>query len=170
MRHVFIRDIITLTLFFLLLASFTSCGKDHHTVEYNTIEEVQDDLDAVYFFDDGGTIEITQDQYNRVTVHVLDQLTSLNPENQTFGEHPRTNINDQFLSEDGTLYFSTNVNYNSGDLEHDTTGANITGTRRTDFTFSFENDELKVNIKVFSSQKNANVNFIVLNRTLTGVK
>ena len=165
MKHIVIRDLITWSFFLLILSSMTGCGDNTYLRQEIVIGN---DLDATYFFPLGGSVEVSQDQYGRVSVAMLDYITSINPENGTYGEHPKTNISDRFLTQDKTLYFSQNVNYNSGDLEQDVSGANITGTKRTDFTYKWIGDKLELNIKIFNSEKNDNINSIILDRTYTG--
>lgn len=167
MKWLFFRDLITLSLFLVLLSVFQSCGD---TLEISKSQFIVDDLDAMYYFPLGGMIEVNQDQYSRVTITMVDYLTSINPESGDLGEHPKTTITDKFLSNNGLLFYSVNVNYSSGDLEHDVTGSNITGIRRTDFIFQWQENKLIVNIQIYESPKNNNVNSVIANRTLIGEK
>lgn len=157
----------TLLLCTILLAS---CGKTEKITVENTIMEtkISHDLDAVYYFDNGGSIEVSQDQYNRITLYQLDYLTSVNPQNDTLGEHPRTNITDKYLTLDNKILYSTNVNYSNGDLENDTSGANITGQHRTDFEYQFKDDKLYLTIKIYDSVKFSNVNYVIATRKFIG--
>jgi len=171
MKVILIRDCFFVSLFIFILITFTGCGKEHHTSNHVITQEViQDDMDAIYFFPMGGSVEVTQDQYERLTFTMLDYLTSINPENETLGEHPRTTISDRFLTENKSLYYSTNVNYGSGDLEEDENGNNITGSKRTDFIYKFENNQLKLTIKIYESSINNNINSVIAERTFVGEK
>ena len=103
-----------------------------------------------------------------MTISSLVQIVSVNPENGTLGEHPHFTITDQFLSQDGTLYFTTNITYGGGDLEEDISGSNITGRRRTDFIVKFLDSEVNLTIKVYEDEVNDNINAVILNRTYKG--
>lgn len=161
-------------LLFTTILPFNGCGKEYHTTlkESNTIMEakIQDDLDALYFFNNGEAIKVNQDQHDRVSITMLDYLTSVNPQNNTLGEHPKTNINDKYLSLENKLYYLVNVNYNNGDLERDNNGSNITGQKRTDFEYHFKDNKLYLTIKIYESVKFSNVNSVIAERTFVGVK
>lgn len=98
-------------------------------------------------------------------------LVSVNPENGTLGQFPRVSQTNLLII-NGEIRFTVDLNYTSGnDIEEDVSGSNITGRRRTDFRIYFsDSGELKVNIKVYGSSNNNNLNEIVVNRTFTEIK
>jgi len=158
-----------------VLVLLTSCGDN---VYHNTYEEIRDEyeaprhqLEGYFYFDKGGEVEVLKDSFGRYTVTTHDYPTSINPENDTFGVHPRINIRDKFLTESGQIKVSLDVNYsNDFDLEEDVSGDNITGKKRTDFIISIKDDKLEIHIKIFSDEKRDNPNFIIAERLLKGSK
>ena len=103
------------------------------------------------------------DSHGRVTLNMVSSLLTVNPENDTFGVHPRTNTGYKFL--DGNkVVLARDITYTSGgDLEEDVSGANITGKRYTVLTYTVSNT-LKLRIQVFSDELNDNPNTVVLDR------
>jgi hypothetical protein len=180
MKLLFVRDCFTVSLLIFLLLNFTGCGDNVEIVEYKNEEliesqsnesevESEPSIEGTYYFKDGGILEVTTDSRNRVSVKTLDRVTSINPKNSTYAEHPAISINSRYLTMQGFLVYSTNVNYDREDLEEDTTGDNIRGRKRTDYTLTFTDNKLTLRIVVFQNVKGDNINFIILDRTLEGV-
>jgi hypothetical protein len=94
------KNCFRLSLVLFILISLTSCGDNLEVsqpiIENKTEVILQDENEGVYYFPNGGSLEVTRDYYGRITLSMLDQIVSVNPENGTLGEHPRTTISHRF--------------------------------------------------------------------------
>lgn len=159
-------------LFIALL--LVGCGKQTTTYVTESIETkevfVKQDFERVWYLNNNSLLEILQNADDKVTFLSVNQsLQSINPKNSTFAHHPKiTDANVSIVN--GKVFLSKNVNYNSGhDLEEDVSGANITGQRRTDYTFEIkDNGKLKLTIEVYSNKISNNANYIVAKRVFIG--
>lgn len=165
------KEICKLGMILGLTVTITSCGKDYEYVTKNrtvTVVETQE-FEGLYRFDFGSQIELIQGENGRITVVSSGQLlTSINPQNNTFAQHPTINKRD-LEAIDGLIRFSQNFNYTDGnDVEVDLTGANIRGQRRTDVEMYFnESGKFVLTLVIYSDKINNNTNFVVAERTFT---
>ena len=156
----------------LLLAS---CGKDTDTHHYNTqveTETVVQQFEGSYVLENGGYIELIADDRGDITFESSGQtLVSVNPQNDTLGEHPKvTTKNVRIL--DGKLHvLNQNYNYSSSthDIENDTTGANITGRHRTDIVVSKKGEGILIHIKIYQGAVGSNLNSVIAERWIDSI-
>lgn len=145
----------------------TSCGKEYVT----SVEYKAQDFEGYYYCENNSTIELVTDYSNRVTIESTGQsLNSVNPQNNTLGTHPTISYRDLIINKDRLVIPQRNYNYSSStyDLENDTTGSDITGSKRTDVNMKMlSSDHLEVNIKIYANAINSNINSIVLDRTFS---
>jgi len=160
--------------YLVLLLILVACGKDTHKetntekpVEVEVPVEVTQDFEGFYRLQNGGTIEFIADSEDKITVVSSGQVVvSQNPENGTFGEHPRIS-GAELLVIDKSLRWSVNVNYTSGqDIEEDISGSNITGTKKTNYYIYYENDKLVIEISIWQSKIGDNINSIIAHRVI----
>lgn len=153
-----------------------SCGPLYKTQTPITVEkevikeknvEVNQQFEGVFFLENNSTLELLSDFENKVTIDTRIQvMTSENPQNGTFGEHPRITGTD-LLVKDGKVRWTLNVNYTTGnDIEEDASGANIVGQKRTDYLIEFINDKLRVTVSIWNDKINNNANNIIAKRIL----
>jgi hypothetical protein len=155
----------------ILVLALVGCGKDdnrHTTVNQVVVVDAKaQDFEGVYHFDNGGFIELIAASDGDVTVLSQGQiLTSVNPENDTFAQHPTiSRVNEEVV--DGSVRFSVNLNYTSGhDLEEDVSGANVLGQKRTDVLIQvLESGKLKITLTVYSDKLSNNANYVVAVRS-----
>lgn len=123
-------------------------------------------IEGSYFGAFGAEIELLTNDRGQVKIKHKQNLISINPQNDTYAVHPKTNTGYLF-AQNGVLTVRKNVNYtNNYDIENDLTGANISGKRLTVFTYSLDqNDELTVKVEIFSDELKDNPNFIHATRT-----
>jgi len=157
-------------LFAMILMLVTSCGDDK--TYYNNIEKevvVAQEFEGVFFLNNNSMLELVASEDNEVSIlRTGYTLTSINPKNQTLGMHPVV-TQENLEIHNGKLFFSLNVNYGSDgslyDLEEDENGNNITGTRRTDYTFSMlEDGNIKLHIQIYANSISHNINWVVASR------
>lgn len=178
----------TLFIATFLIVFFVSCGNKNYNaptkiievekeVEIEVEKEVEieifrpQDFEGIYYFDNGGYLELIAGIDDEVTIMREGQsLTSINPKNDTFASHPaiyKTGLEPV----DNKLRFTTNVNYTDGyDLEEDESGKDIRDSRRTDYEIKLlKNGNIKLTIKIYSDRMNHNANYIVAERTFTSL-
>jgi hypothetical protein len=84
MKALFLSLLMTMTL--------VGCGNDNYHTRYVPVDKevvVAQDFENVYYFENGGFIELVASSDNEVSIlRAGYTLTSLNPNNQTFGHHP----------------------------------------------------------------------------------
>lgn len=152
----------------LILSMLVSCSDDAEFI--TVVEEPKREFFQGYFNLQGPNGAINCIRLEEVDSKVtLDSdcfsLVTKNPKNGTLGQFPRFSIKDKIVINE-ELRIVLDVNYNSGhDIEEDSSGANITGTRRTDLLFRFIEGKLRLNIKVYANKNNNNLNFIVAKRS-----
>lgn len=92
-------------------------------------------------------------------------LVTKNPENNTLGQFPRLHISGLQVR-NNEIRRTMNVRYDSGDdIEEDVSGANISGTKRTDLLFQVVDGKLKLTISIYKNADGSNLNEIVATRT-----
>lgn len=149
-----------------LLGTMTSCGKTVKNYENVVVNENMQSFEGEYYLVNGGFIEIFQSQDSLYISSSGQLITTVNPENNTFGELPK--ITGEYKLNNNKVQFTRNLNYTSGmDIEEDTTGSNITGQRRTDISIELIEDKLQITYVIYSDRLNDNANFIVANRVIT---
>ena len=159
-------------LMLLTLASLISaCGDDvtYQNVVQNAEEQERQPFTG--FFQLDGASDVNCIYLDEKLPNVVDlesdcqSLVSINPENGTIGQFP-TISRSGLLVINNEIRFTQDLNFTSGnDIEEDVNGSNITGRRRTDFRFFYdENMKLNVEIKVFNAQNNNNLNEIIVDR------
>ena len=162
--------LIQLLFLFSILGLFTGCGKEilkQTDIKFenktNTVKEKQK-FEGLFFFDLGGEVELIQDSRGQVDFVMVDELTTINPENQTNAFIPRFNISN-LVVHNGKLTKTLDVNYTSGaDIEEDITGNNINGRKRTDIEITKEGNKIRLKLKIYDNETNNNANFIVAER------
>lgn len=164
-----LKNILILTGMTTLLLNITSCGKVKKYEEVYQVVESQE-FEGEYPLQDNGFIQILEDDNGFVYIQSSRQsLTTINPENSTFGEFPR--LSGKYMPIDGVIRISKNMNYRDGnDIEEDESGSNVRGQRRTDITIGFVDEALSIRVQVYSNKINDNVNFIVVDRTIKETK
>lgn len=156
------------------------CGKKHrHTYEEKVVEvpvdkvvevPVVQDFEGAWYLPNGGFIELVASIDGQVTILRENyQIVTKNPKNGTFANHPIVTAENLEINGD-SLIISRDVNYGTSsqyDIEEDVNGSNVTGVRKTVYTFQvLEDGRLKLNIKIFDGKTNNNINDIVVNRTI----
>lgn len=137
------------------------------TKQYYTQEEQQKLFTEIVYLENGGKISFYRNFDNNTVRIETQNLTTINPENNTLGLLP--NINRTIMILHNELRYSFDANYTSGmDIEQDTNGQNIQGRKRTDIKIFYDNGVLKVEYLIYSDSTNNNANFIVARRELTG--
>lgn len=164
-----LKNTLILITFLVALASITSCGKVKKYEEVYQVVESQE-FEGEYPLQDNGFIQILEDDNGFVYIQSSGQsLTTVNPENSTFGEFPR--FSGKYMPIDGVIRISKNINYRDGnDIEEDESGSNVRGQRRTDITIGFVDETLTIRIQVYSNKINDNINFIVVDRTIKEIR
>jgi hypothetical protein len=177
---------------FILLLNLVGCKKKTETiyqpyevtttvveettkeVEVEKIVEVEVDqpLEGVYEFENGGYLELIVDHEGYVTI--LDEdfnLVVVNSYNDTLANMPRVTA-ENVPVRNNKFTIAKDVNYgntNQYDLERDDNGQNITGVRYTVLEFSLTNDDvLEILIKVYDGRRNNNLNWVIFETTLRG--
>lgn len=156
-----------------LMTLVVSCGR-REKVKYktNTVTEVEEVevsqlFEGSFYLENNGFIEMYQSGDNVYIDSRYQNLTTINPENNTFGELPK--ISGEYEIVDNKVRISKNLNYRDGnDIEEDVTGNNIRGNRRTDITIEFIDDIVNITYEIYSNRINDNINTIVAKRTLKG--
>ena len=173
--------LIQFSLLLLALSFISGCGNDRSSVINvdQTDNSPSDDIGALsgdqiagyYTCGNKSYIELLTDDLGRLTLDQI-SLNSVNPQNNSIGTHPNPSIRDQHLRFiDGVTVLrlpASNVNYTSGhDIEEDTSGANITGQRRTDIIFVFETESFfRIFISIWDNPLNNNINEVVADRVI----
>lgn len=157
------------------LLMMSSCGDKKYYNEYVSEPDVaapESPKFSGYFVLDGGSdancIYLDQKAENVIDIESdCQSLVSVNPQNSTLGQFPTISASNLIVL-DGAIRFTKNLNFTAGnDLEEDVSGANITGSRRTDVLITFEDSKLKLVIKVYKSANNNNLNEIIATRTFS---
>lgn len=135
------------------------------------VEKVQE-FEGVYLLPLGGQIELVVGEDGGVSIiRTGQEIVSQNPKNLTYANHPIITCEDCEVV-DGKLVISKNVNYKTSsqyDIEEDDSGSNVTGVRKTVYTLSVKDGVLTLQIQIFSNKIGSNINFIVVDRTLTSI-
>jgi hypothetical protein len=164
------KTTITLMTLFILI----SCGKesviDRVYIDNVVTNEVRisQDFEGVYYFKDGGFLEIIVGSDNEITLMREGQsIQSINPKNNTLCSHPLIYITG-LESKGNKLKFFGNVNYTDGnDLEEDESGVDIRGSKRTDYEIKLlKNGRISLTIDVYSDSIGNNANYIIAKRVL----
>ena len=145
---------------------FVSCGKERVNERLVVVDAKAQDFEGVFYFDHGSVLELVQASDGDVSILSQGQLlTSVNPQNDTFAQHPVISRTNQEVV-NGKIAFSVNLNYTSGqDVEQDVSGANITGQKRTDVLIELiEEGRIRIKFTIYSDQLNANANYIIATR------
>ena len=166
-----IKNIMLLFGLIMILGSMQSCGqntKKYYKTETEVVEkevEVVQEFEGKYYMENNGFIEIYQSEYAILISSSNQLLTTINPQNNTFGELPR--ISGEYTIVDNKVKISRNLNYTSGnDIEEDVSGNDITGQRRTDITIELVDERLQITYEIYSDRIGNNANFIVATRIL----
>jgi len=149
------------TVLILTMLIFAACDDN---IYYETTDAPN--LEGLYYFNYGASLEVLASDRN--CLYVLQNnnslLSSVNPENNTLGTHPKFPFT-EICTNDGIYRYSRNQQYSSGnDLEQDISGSNITGNKKTDFEFSFQDGQMKLKIKIYSNASNNNINSVIAER------
>lgn len=154
-----------------LLVLLSACGDD--VTNYQVVENAESQgrqAFSGYFQLDGGSsvncIYLDEKLPNVVDIESdCQSLVSVNPENGTLGQFPTITASG-LLVINNKIELIRDLNYSSGnDIEEDVSGSNVTGRRRTDMIFSFDEDgKLNVEIKVYKNRNNDNLNEVVVER------
>jgi len=160
-------------LFTVSLLLLMSCGSDYHYApDIVNAPVIYDQVfEGVYYFDNGGYLEIIQGEDNELTlVREGQSIQSINPKNGTLGSHPAIYYSGLEVI-NGVARFFMNVSYSSStyDLEEDVSGRDITGVRRTDFELEMVGDHLQLTIKIYDGAINSNVNGVIATRVLRSI-
>ena len=162
-------------IFILLVLFLVGCNNDddYFVTEVYELPKEKTSLFDGYFYLNGAAnncIYLHRKENGLVDVESECQsLVSLNPRNRTYGQFPRVTINNVMVMND-EIRFTKNLNFSSSksDIEEDQSGNDINGKKRVDFLLKYNNDgRLTMNIKVFKSNNNNNLNYIIVNRTFT---
>jgi hypothetical protein len=185
------RFFSSLIILLALLAVSVSCGKDYYYYDSgssNNSNEGSVDgtevplqtLAGLYVFKDGALIEVLERDGKleiRQSGSVL--FVSKNKFNGTFGELPRlstitaeessivTVTDENSGSTKYVVLSSRNYNFTSGhDVENDSNGNNITGSKRVDVTVTFLADgRLRLKYKIYNAAMGSNLNSVVAVRS-----
>tara|TARA_R100001086_G_scaffold245229_1_gene175885 strand:- start:968 stop:1462 length:495 start_codon:yes stop_codon:yes gene_type:complete len=163
------KNIIILIASVLAILSFNSCGRKVNDYFYQQV--VPQDFEGVYYFDNGGSIELLTASDGEVTILSQGQLlVSTNPQNDTFGTHPKFSAVG-LEPQRNELRLVKDLNYNAGqDLEEDQTGNNITGKKKTEILIEMlDYGKLRITIKIYSDSINNNANYVIAVRTFTSL-
>lgn len=169
------KEYLKFTLLTIIGITLFSCGDE---ITYQTFEEIKQeyeeptkDLAGYYYLENGGEIEILKDHFGRYTITQMDYVVTVNPKNDTYAIHPKTNISDRFMTESKEIKFSVDVNYtNQYDVEEDISGNNVQGKRKTNFVYKLKDDSLEIFIQIYSDETKNNPNYIVVERLIKGVE
>lgn len=134
-------------------------------VEKEVIKLVAQEFEGKYILTHNSKIELLQNYEGNLVVSSSDQLiTTKNPKNGTYGTLPRF-AGETDVYEGNIAHMTVNLNYTSGnDIEEDVSGANITGTKRTDIEISKIDGSLKIVVKIYDDRIGANENEIIAKR------
>lgn len=159
----------------LLGLALFSCGKNHDSqIVYVPIDrevKVAQEFEGVFYFDNGSSIELVAAADTDVSILREGQLlTSVNPKNDTFAQHPVFSKNNVEI-QNGSLHLSMDLNYTDGnDLEEDVSGSNIRGRRRTDISIEKRVDGgIRLTFTIYSDKLNSNANYIVAVRVFDSI-
>ncbi len=158
-----------LTLMALLI--LVGCGSNTEYVVQHHDTPVAQEFEGVYYFDNGGYLEIIMGEDQELTIVREGQaLNSVNPNNDTLGTHPAIYYSGLEIYQ-GLARFSANVNYgvDTYDLEEDVSGRDIEGSHRTDYQFRMMGDKLEITITIYEGTTNNNLNTVVARRVLTSL-
>ena len=155
------------SLLVMLVLLLASCGSQ---TEY--VRSAQD-FEGVFYFSNGGRIELIASADNEITIlRSMQSITTLNPKNSTLGSHPIV-VKENLEVYGDNIFFTINVNYGTNaqyDIEEDVSGADITGSRRTDFRFERTvTNSLRLTISIYANKINSNVNSVVARRVLESI-
>ena len=160
-------------LFVMLMIFMVSCDTNYYrtykTTQPEVVEEVKPFFEGVFYFPNGGTLELVTAEDGDVIIESANQLLiSQNPFNNTYGTHPV--ISGKYEVHEEVILISKDMDYkdsNQYDLEEDTSNSNITGKHFTVFKLFFdESNKLNIQITIFDGQKGKNLNHILVDRTI----
>lgn len=163
-----------------LLALLGACGKRRTFVE--SVKEVPGpteivekevpiarDFEGAYILQDNGFIELMENADGDITILRTNQeLITVNPKNGTYATIPDIS-GEKFEVVNGKVIISRDVNYKDGsryDVEEDVSGSNVTGRRKTVYTFSKDGETLVLRVQIYANKSSHNINFIVADREL----
>jgi hypothetical protein len=123
-------------------------------------------LEGFYELPFGGYIELVQLEDQRIMVYGTQRVYTKNFD-QGLAFHPNITTA-PYMPKEGKLIIEQNINYNTStnDVEKDGTTSNISGKRKSIFTFSTQESQLILNIKIFSS----NGLLVEVNRTIRSLE
>jgi len=143
-------------------------------VVYKDAVDINESFVGNYISEDSMSfIRIDQDSEGLLRLESADQvITILNTVSNTYGTLPLLTFSRAVATDNSLVFINKSFAYTntSNDLEHDLTGVDITGSRRTDIIFTKNDAGLEVNIRIFEGNVGTNVNNVQLDRTINLIK
>jgi len=141
---------------FILMSLLISCGKQIETVTQYTIPHT---IEGFYKCPNGGQLELLVDYLGRITFDTNGEyITSENSYNSSISNHPI--INDQNI--DNMILYPRNYTYNTSNNILDNNGNLLTGSRRTDISLSYiDEDKITLTISIYNASINNSTNIVV---------
>ncbi len=140
-------------------------------VQQNNVTVYDQSFEGVYYFDNGGYLEVIQGEDNELTVLREGQsLQSINPGSGNIASHPAVYYSGLEVI-NGMARFFANVRYSGAthDIEEDVSGLSIDGTRRTDFQLQMVGDHLELTIRIFGGPIGNDMNGVIATRVLRSI-